>query len=147
MAENGPIVLYSRTCNFCKWSLSKLLAWDRRGRLRPVALQDPEAERLLPGMSEEERMASWHLITPDGQRHSGGPAAAPLLRELPGGRPLAALVERMPRVVDRAYRFVSGHRPALGRPLTEGAKRRSERRIDERVASRAMVSETNSTSR
>lgn len=145
MAET--LVLYDADCGFCRWSLAKLLAWDRRGLLRPVALQDPEAERLLAHMAEGERMASWHLITRDGEVRSGGEALAPLLRMLPGARPLAALSERMPRLVDRGYRFVAEHRTAFGRPVSAGAKRRADRRIDERAASRAIVSATQSTSR
>ncbi|MDP9187873.1 MAG: DUF393 domain-containing protein, partial [Actinomycetota bacterium] len=66
MSVPRPAVLYDRDCGFCRWSLSKLLAWDRSGRLRPVALQDPEADRLLAGMPEEERMDSWHWVTGDG---------------------------------------------------------------------------------
>ena len=38
-------VLYDADCGFCKWSLDKLLAWDRRQRLRPVAIQSAEGER------------------------------------------------------------------------------------------------------
>lgn len=122
-------MLYSHTCGFCRWSMAKLLAWDRPGRLRPVALQDPEAERLLPGMNEEERMASWHLISPGGERRSGGDAVPSLLRELPGGRPIAAVAARMPRLVNRAYRFVADHRGAASRRVPEGAKQRAERKI------------------
>lgn len=129
----GAIVLYDADCGFCRWSLSKLLAWDRRRALRPVALQHPEASRLLGGMAEEERMASWHLVTDDGVVRSGGKALAPLLRMLPGGRAAAALADRAPRLVDRGYRFVAEHRSVFGRPVSEGAKRRADRRIDERA--------------
>ncbi|MGH2956353.1 MAG: thiol-disulfide oxidoreductase DCC family protein [Solirubrobacterales bacterium] len=129
MPRPRGIVLYSHTCGFCRWSMAKLLAWDRPGRLRPVALQDPEAERLLPGMNEEERMASWHLITPEGELLSGGEAVPALLRQLPAGRPLAGLAARAPRLVDRAYRFVADHRGTVSRRVSEGAKERAERRI------------------
>jgi predicted DCC family thiol-disulfide oxidoreductase YuxK len=127
------LVLYDADCGFCRWSLGKLLAWDRRRVLRPLALQDPEAERLLADMVEGERMASWHLVTQDGRVRSGGEALPPLLGMLPGGRPFAALAERMPRIVDRGYRFVAGHRTVFGRPVSSGAKRRADRRISERA--------------
>ena len=78
------VLFYDADCGFCRWAIDKLLAWDRAGRLRPAALQGPEADRLLPGLSEETRMASWHLVV-DGDVYSGGAAAAPLLRLLPGG--------------------------------------------------------------
>jgi len=129
------IVLYDADCGFCRWSLAKVLAWDRRGTLRPVALQDHEAAELLAGMGEGERMDSWHLAT-DGEVRSGGAAFAPLLRRLPGARPVAALAERFPGAAERGYRFVVDRRGALGRLVTSGARRRAEARI----ASRAVAS-------
>jgi predicted DCC family thiol-disulfide oxidoreductase YuxK len=91
-------------------------AWDRRrGRLRYVALQDDEAERLLGEMSQERRVASWHLVTEDGHRYSAGRAVAPLLRLLPGGGPLARLVEAFPSATNAGYEFVAAHRSALSR--------------------------------
>jgi predicted DCC family thiol-disulfide oxidoreductase YuxK len=122
------VILYDRDCGFCRWALSKVLAWDRSGRLRPVALQDPEADALLGGMPEEKRMASWHLAK-EGELRSGGAAFGPLLRGLPGGRPLARLAEAAPGATDRAYRLVAGNRDKLGPRLTAGAKRRADRRI------------------
>ena len=126
-------MLYDRDCGFCRWSLSKLLAWDRRGRLRPVALQDPEADRLLAGMGEEERMGSWHLAEPGGEVRSAGAAFEPLLRELPGGRPLAAIAARAPRLTERAYRFVSGNRTP-DRPAPHGRRETPCRRADRETA-------------
>lgn len=135
MAERRPIVLYDRDCGFCRWSLSKLLAWDRAGVLRPVALQDPEADRLLAGMPESDRMSSWHLALPDGEIRSGGAAFEVLFELLPGGGPLAALARLAPGLTDRGYRFVADHRTPLGRRLSGGAKRRADRRIATRESS------------
>jgi predicted DCC family thiol-disulfide oxidoreductase YuxK len=125
------IVLYDSDCGFCRWALSKLLAWDRAGELRPVALQEPEAARLLADMEHDERMASWHLVA-DGEVRSAGAAFEPLLRRLPAGRPLAATAGRFPAAVERAYRFVAGRRGAFGRLVTSGAKRRAGARIASR---------------
>jgi predicted DCC family thiol-disulfide oxidoreductase YuxK len=111
------VLLYDSDCGFCRWSTAKILSWDRHGRLRPVALQEPESERLLPGMDEKTKMQSWHLVTPDGRVWSAGAAFPPLLRLLPGGGPLAALASALPRATERAYRWVSGHRDWLGRRL------------------------------
>jgi predicted DCC family thiol-disulfide oxidoreductase YuxK len=113
----GYVVLYDADCGFCRWSAAKILAWDRARALRPVALQDPEAERLLPGMAPQRRMASWHLVTPQGRVYSGGAAVAPLLRLLPGGRPLAAVAATFPGVTEVAYRWVSRNRNRIGRML------------------------------
>lgn len=111
------MVLYDADCGFCRWSIDKILALDRRGRLRPVALQSEEADRLLQGMDAETRMASWHLITPDGVVHSGGAVVPPLARLLPGGAPVAALAGALPGATDRAYRLVARNRDRLGRWL------------------------------
>lgn len=108
-------LLYDRDCGFCRWSLGVVMAWDRRGRLRPVALQDREADRLLADLDRDRRMGSWHLIAPGGSRYSAGAAAAPLLRELPGGAPAAALAERFPALTEAAYRAVAAHRSGLHR--------------------------------
>jgi predicted DCC family thiol-disulfide oxidoreductase YuxK len=109
-------VLYDRDCGFCKWSLDKILAWDRRRRLRPVAIQSEEGQRLLAAIPAERRLASWHLVA-DGELRSGGDAAPPLLAALPGGRPLAALLRTSPRLTDRAYGWVAEHRELLARLL------------------------------
>ena len=110
-------ILYDADCGFCKWSLGLFLRWDRRGHLRPVALQDPEADRLLGELDEKTRMASWHLVTSDGIVHSAGRAIEPLMRLLPGGRPFAAAAHAMPGLTDRAYAFVAARRSSLGRVL------------------------------
>jgi predicted DCC family thiol-disulfide oxidoreductase YuxK len=111
------VILYDRDCGFCKWSLDKVLLWDRRGRLRAVAIQSAEGERLLTEMDPERRLDSWHLAGPGGTVTSAGAAAAPLARLLPGGMPLAFLFGRFPRATERAYRWVAEHRGSLARLL------------------------------
>jgi predicted DCC family thiol-disulfide oxidoreductase YuxK len=108
------VLLYDADCGFCRWAVDKVLAWNRAGVLRPVALQSPEADGLLPGLNEPTRMASWHLVI-DGAVHSGGAVAAPLLRLLPGGRPLASIAAAFPGLTERAYRLVARNRDGLGR--------------------------------
>ena len=108
-------LLYDGDCGFCRWSVGKVLAWDRNDRLRPVALRNPEAERLLPSMDASLMMSSWHLVTPDGRTHSGGAVADPLLRLLPGGKPLAAICQAFPSATERIYRLVARNRGRFGR--------------------------------
>ena len=127
-------LLYDADCGACRWCVAKVLAWDRRLRLRPVALQDGEAGRLLAGMDQELRMASWHLVDADGRVYSAGAAFAPLLRELPRGGGLAALVSRFPGATEAAYRLVASNRLLLGRLVTDGAARRAARRVAARSA-------------
>jgi len=52
-------------------------------------------------MTMPQRLASWHLATPDGRLHSGGAVFAPLLRLLPGGAPLALAVSAPPGLTER----------------------------------------------
>jgi predicted DCC family thiol-disulfide oxidoreductase YuxK len=121
-------VLYDPDCGFCRVSLALLLRWDRRGRLRPVALGTEEADALLQAMPSDERMASWHLVE-GGTVHSGGAAFPPVFARLPGGRPLARASERFPGASDRLYRWAADHRSLLGRPLPASARRWADRVI------------------
>ena len=100
------VLLYDRDCGLCRAATGLVLAWDRRRALRPVAIQDPEAESLLSGTAPERRLDSWHLVpdshdrpdvrpcTPSDGREpesgfhrvfSAGSALAPLLRLLRDG--------------------------------------------------------------
>lgn len=127
-------VLYDRDCGFCRWSLAKILAWDRSRRLRPLPIQGEEGQRLLDAaeVPDESRLRSWHLVHPDGRVESGGAAFPALFRLLPAGAPFAAISRALPRLSDRGYALVADHRTLFGRPLTRGMKQRATARIDER---------------
>jgi predicted DCC family thiol-disulfide oxidoreductase YuxK len=107
------------------WLLAALLRWDRHNGLRPVPLQAPEAAEHLADLDEAERMSSWHLISPEGARTSGGAAVAPLLRLLPGGRLPAAVLAQFPHLTERGYRWVAENRSALSRWVPKGSKDRA----------------------
>jgi predicted DCC family thiol-disulfide oxidoreductase YuxK len=124
-------ILYDDDCGFCRWSLAVVLVWDRRGTLRPVALQDPEADDLLRDMPPEERTRSWHLVTEEGVS-SAGAAAPHLLRRLPGGTPLALVFERLPRATGHGYRFVADNRSKLGELLPRAVVRWADALIEAR---------------
>jgi predicted DCC family thiol-disulfide oxidoreductase YuxK len=117
IGETQRVVLYDEDCGFCRWSLDKILAWDRAKRLRAAPIQSAEGDRLLSELDPGVRLDSWHLVNGDGRVFSGGAAAAPLARLLPGGRPLAALFTAFPSVTDRAYRYVADHRDRWARLL------------------------------
>ena len=125
-------LVYDRDCGFCRWCLGKVLAWDRHGAVRPVALGTPEADRLLAEVSGDERASSWHLIGDDGEVRSAGAGFEPLLELLPAAGPLGGLARRFPHATERGYRLVSGNRSFFGKFVTEGAKRRADARIAER---------------
>jgi predicted DCC family thiol-disulfide oxidoreductase YuxK len=102
--------------------------------VRPLALQDPRAVELLAPMDERRRLASWHLVAPDGTVCSAGAAAPPLFRLLPGGGPLAALTAALPGATEAAYAWIARHRGAVGRGLPERARERADAVIAERAA-------------
>ena len=111
------VLLYDGDCGFCTWCLAKILAWDRARRLRAVAIQSDEGQRLLAGVDAAARLDSWHLVTSGGELFSAGAAAEPLARLLPGGRPLAALFRTFPRLTVRSYQYVANRRDRWGRLL------------------------------
>ena len=125
-------ILYDEDCGFCRVSCALVLGLDRRRRLRPVAIQSEEGDRLLAGMPEERRLDSWHLVTAAGAVHSAGAAFPPLLRLLGAGPP-AALSDRFPAATERGYRFVAGRRSPLGRRIPGRVKSRADRMIERRA--------------
>lgn len=127
-------ILYDAECPFCRWSAGMLLAWDRAGRLAPLALQDPAAAQLLSDLSHERRMETWHLITAAGNRHSGGAAFAPLFDLLPGASPLARLAARFPRAAGRLYDVVSKRRNKVVKLVPAQLQRFATREIQQRAA-------------
>lgn len=108
-------ILYDDDCGFCKWSLNKVLAWDQRRRLTPVAIQSERGQELLAEIPAAERLDSWHMVLPSGEVRSAGAAAAPLAELLPGARPLAFLFRSFPGLTARAYDLVAANRSRLGR--------------------------------
>jgi predicted DCC family thiol-disulfide oxidoreductase YuxK len=126
------LVLYDGDCGFCKWLLAWLLRFDRAGRLRPVALQTPEAEALLADLDPAQRMASMHVVSPDGARSSAGEALPALLRLLAGGRLPAAALGHFPRFTSRAYQWVATHRIGISRFVPRRAKERAAQRVRKR---------------
>jgi predicted DCC family thiol-disulfide oxidoreductase YuxK len=132
--EQHWVVLYDDACGFCRWVLSGLLRLDRRRRLRPLALQDEAAGALLSDLGPDERMASFHLVSPQGRRLSGGEGLPALLRLLSGGRAPAAALSRLPALSDRGYRWIAEHRSQLSRFVPRRAKLRAAERVREREA-------------
>ncbi len=137
MAARPPAVtvLFDRDCGFCRWSVGRLLAWDRAGRLHPVAIQSENGQRLLAGLPPEQRLGSAHAIDAAGMRTSGGDAIAPIAAVLPGGAPLAALARRAPALARLGYGAIAGRRSLLGRLVSDRAKARADARIAQRSAS------------
>jgi len=125
-------LLYDAECPFCRAAAGLLLAWDRHHRLRPVALQHPEAERLLGDLTPAERLASVHAVRPGEAPRSGGAALGPLVGGLPGGPPLAAAMARFEALTERGYEAVAGNRERLSQLLPAMPVRRADALIRER---------------
>ncbi|MGZ4372579.1 MAG: thiol-disulfide oxidoreductase DCC family protein [Gaiellaceae bacterium] len=122
------VLLYDEDCGFCRWSLDKILAWDHAKRVRPVPIQSEEGSRLLAPIAPDTRLDSWHLVRDDGKLFSAGAAAEPLVRLLPGGRPLAAVFAAFPGLTERAYGFTARNRFWLARLLRVDANCQVRRR-------------------
>ncbi|HEX5713351.1 MAG TPA: DCC1-like thiol-disulfide oxidoreductase family protein [Solirubrobacterales bacterium] len=122
-------LLYDGDCGVCKWGVAAILAWDRRRALMPRAIQGEQGEALLADLDPGERLSSWHLVSPAGRRFSAGPALAPLLRQLPGGSVPAAAISAFPRLTNRAYAWIAGHRSQLSKAVPAAAKRRAGERV------------------
>ena len=96
----------------------KVLRWSRDG-VEAVPIQSERATEALGDMAEAARMASWHLVLPDGSRFSAGAAVPELMRYLPGVRPLAPMARLLVRPIDVVYRLVARNRHLLGRLVGE----------------------------
>jgi predicted DCC family thiol-disulfide oxidoreductase YuxK len=136
-ARERPVVLYDGECGLCKWLLAGLLRWDSGRVLEPVALQSDLAQRLLADLTPEERMASWHLVAPSGERQSAGAALAPMVALLPHGRVLSEGLGRIPWVVNHGYLWVAGHRRALSKLVPAAWKRAGAALVAERAGEQA----------
>jgi predicted DCC family thiol-disulfide oxidoreductase YuxK len=130
-------LLYDADCGFCKVIVSAVLACDRHNRVVPRALQSAQAHALLSSLSPEDRLASVHLISPDGERFSAGSVPAPLLRLLPAGTIPALGIARLPRLTSRAYDWVANHRSQISRAVPTTVKQRASVRVNRAEVERA----------
>ena len=133
VARERLFVLYDDQCGFCAWCMAWLLRADRARRFAPVAIESEQGRRLLEGMPDEQRLASWHVCDGSGLLASGGGAVAQVFEQLPAGAPAAALARRAPKTVERAYAWVAAHRSGLGELLPRASKARARDLIASRM--------------
>jgi predicted DCC family thiol-disulfide oxidoreductase YuxK len=107
-----PVLLYDSDCRFCRFVARTILRLDRDERVAFLPLGDPEAAALLPELSETERMASIHLVEPDGRRFSRGAALTRLIRRL--GLPAPA------KALGHAYDPIARNRSKFGKHVPDG---------------------------
>jgi len=133
MAAPPLTVLYDADCGFCRFWVARLLDWDVNRRLRPVAIQSGEGERLLAAIPVDDRLRSAHVADAEGRIRSGGAALSIVAEQLPAGAPIAWLADRLPGPTDRFYRWVADHRTPLSRFVPAGLKRRASASIARRA--------------
>lgn len=100
-------------CRLCNLLKRVGAALDWRHQVTFVPLQSEAAEVDLGHLSPEEKMASSHLVTPEGRVYSRGEGALELGRLLPLLAPLVFLFRLFPyhrQIADRAYGAVARHR-------------------------------------
>lgn len=130
MPPDAPLlVFYDEECGYCRWSVARLLRFDRDRRLRLIAIQSPEGERLLADVAPELRLESAHLIDGDGKLFSGGDAAAPIAAALPSLARTAPLLRRLSRPVNASYNLVAANREQFGRLVGSSSRERADREI------------------
>ena len=112
-------LVYDGDCGFCRAAVRGARALNRDDELEVVPAQSEQARRLTPALSDEERMASFHLVE-NGGVASGPEALAPTLRKLRGLGPAATLLERsdlLYRAAAATYRWVTPRRHRLAKLL------------------------------
>jgi predicted DCC family thiol-disulfide oxidoreductase YuxK len=119
---NPLAILYDGTCTLCVASKRRLERWPRSSEMRFVALQDPEARSLLPGLSEAELLGAMHVVE-EGRVWSGADAWFRVMRLAP--LRIRWLAWITPRWLARpVYRWIARKRHAwFGR--AEGCQRGS----------------------
>ena len=112
-------VAYDEDCGACRWTADRLRRWDVAGHLAFVSIQ--RADDLLQSVPAARRLDAMHAITAAGRVFTGGAAIPVIARELPAGRPVAALAALWPAATDRVYRAVASRRTTIGRWLGQDA--------------------------
>jgi len=126
------VVLYDAGCGLCTCVMAVLLLCDRGCHLTPLALQAPRADILLSDLAQDDRGASWHLVSPTGVRYSAGTAVPVVLALLPLGRITASAAAVSPALTDAVYRWVADHRTRLSGLLPPSATLRARQFVADR---------------
>lgn len=129
-----PILVYDVDCGFCRWSVARVLAWDRHRVLDLATLQEPRAAELLASVPEAERMKSSHLVMPDGTVYSGGAALGPMAELLPAGAPVALIARSAPGLMNWGYNQIAANRMKVSKLVPAAAKARADEQIARRRA-------------
>jgi len=107
-------LLYDADCGVCTFAKRIVIAFDWRRRIEAVPLQDPRTDRLLAGMDEAARWATFHVVR-DGRTAGGGDGLLEVGGLLLNDRvpALAAEIPILRRASDRLYSLIAGLRGAI----------------------------------
>jgi predicted DCC family thiol-disulfide oxidoreductase YuxK len=117
------ICIYDPDCGMCQKCMNLGVRLDRHNRLRPVGNSETEAEELLNDLTLEQRLYEFHIVLPDGTRHSGAAGMFYWMSLLlPFGRCWFWPLTRIPGVMflsRKVYRLVADNRLILGCKLPQ----------------------------
>ena len=105
-------LVYDRDCELCRWAQGIVLRWDRHGRIRYLAFQDPDFGQWFPDDDLDAPPKAMLFIDGQGRVWEGFEAVRRMLPHLPWGRPLALLLylPGVPWVAMRLYEWVAKNR-------------------------------------
>jgi predicted DCC family thiol-disulfide oxidoreductase YuxK len=118
-----PVLLYSGTCRFCRWSARLVAAIDHSQQLALLPLGEPEVGRLLDTVAEDVRTQSWWIVHRDGSFVAGkSGAVAALLTQMHATRWLGrvVIVSGLSPLLDALDRLIARNRTRLSRLVPEG---------------------------
>lgn len=114
--DGRALVLYDEACGVCLHGRDLIARLDRRGRLAHDVI-GRHTGGLLAAVPPEAQYESWHVIHPDGRIEHGGAGVIAVIDALPGGHLPAAVLRRVPGLVDRGYRAFATHRVPISQGL------------------------------
>lgn len=119
MSDPKLTVFYDGACPLCAREIS--FYRDRSGgdQICWLDVSRTEAQEIPAGLSRDEALARFHVLTPEGRLLSGGAAFAQLWSVLPGFRLLGRISKAgsMPWLLEKAYVGFLQVRPWLQRRL------------------------------
>ncbi|CAB4878978.1 unannotated protein [freshwater metagenome] len=135
MPDQPPVsVLYDADCDFCRWSVSKLLERDRQGLLLPVSIQSAQGQTLLSSIPQERRLDSAHCVASNGEIRSGGQAVEWIASRTDGLGFAARISPAVPWLLTAGYGLVAGNRSLFSRWMTPSRLAVANRVIAQREA-------------
>ncbi|MDX2076900.1 MAG: DUF393 domain-containing protein [bacterium] len=112
--------LYDGHCVICNTTRRLIRTLDWFGRVEFLDLHQPQTRDRYPAIDHDKAMGEIHVIAPDGRVFAGFYGTRRMLRAVPLGLPLWAIL-RLPLVGDwlgvRVYRFIAKNRYVINRLL------------------------------